>query len=765
MAKKKVNETEDEGGKKTPDKDLLKTLRERYKSASDADRLNRQKAIEDMRFVHEPGAQWDYITRKERGDRPCLEFNKLRVTIKRIINDMRSNRPQGKARPVEDSDVDTAEVYEGLIRNIWNVSDGDTVIDAAAEYQVAAGMGAWRICADYEDDDSFNQTLEIEEIKNPFCLYADPAAEDSLKRDARYWVLTSKMAKTAYEAKYPKAKLTNFDASEFDDKEDWIEEESVRICEYWWKEPVEKEILLLSNGATVDASTLDVQALAQEGLTVLKSRKFMGSKIRMCIASGEAVLEGPTDWAGCEFPFVLVYGENLILDGKQTWFGLVRFAKDAQRAYNYSRTAAAESIAMAPQAKWWATPEQAAGHTDAWAEAHKKNFPFMMYTPDAKAPGAPQRMGGPDVPVALMQQAQIDSEDIKAVTGIYDASLGNRSNETSGVAIRSRQAQGEIATFNYMDNLSKGIRRTWEILIDLIPHYYDTERAVRILGADGAEKYVRINQQVLGPDGQMTTLNDLSRGKYDVTVTVGPSFATQRQEAAETYSQLAQGNPALFAVAGDLIMKATDLPYANEVAERLKAMLPPPVQQILNKDAKQSPEAQQAMQQVDQAMQQVQQHGQMVQAAAAEATQMAQQAQSDQAQADKAKSEVQVAIANLKVMQANLSTQEAQFRQLIAETQLKMGEGQQTQDMANERAMLEGQLQTALGNIQQQAAEFSQQSIALMAQLHAANQPQVIVNNPPKRKVVHVKRVNGELQGTVEEVPMEPPQMPAPAMQ
>lgn len=748
------------------EKALLKTLHSRYKTATDADRTNRRKALEDMRFVHEPGAQWDQLTRLERGDRPCYEFNKLRVTVKRIVNDMRANRPQGKARPVEDSDVDTAEIYEGLIRNIWNVSDADTVIDAAAEYQVAAGIGSWRICAEYEDDKSMNQELYIEEIRNPFCLYPDPTCEDSLKRDARYWLLTSSISKSEYESRYPKAAVVDFESGEFDDKDEWRDEETVRICEYWWKEPLEKTLLLLSDGATVDASKIDEKALAQEGLQVLKTRTFMGSKIRMCIASGDAILEGPSDWPGDEFPFIQIHGERLVLDGKNVWFGIVRFAKDAQRAYNFSRTAAAETVALTPQAKFWATADQAAGHTKEWAESHKKNFPYMLYNPDPKAPGAPQRMGGADVPAALIQQAQIDSEDIKAVTGIYDASLGNRSNETSGVAIRSRQAQGEIATFNYMDNMSKGIRRTWEILINLIPFYYDTERAVRILGADGAEKYVKVNKQVMGPDGEMTVENDLSRGKYDVTVTTGPSFATQRQEAAETYNQLAQTNPQLFAVAGDLIMKATDLPYAAEVAERIKSILPPQIQQTLqeNSDAKQDPQVIQAMQQVQQAMEQVQQHGQMVQAAAQEATQMAQQAQQDQASADKAKNEVALAVANLKVQEANLATAEAQFKQLIAETQVKMGEGQQTQDMVNERAALESQLQGALANIQAQAAAFMQQSAQAISQMHAQTQPQVIVHSPPKHKVVRVKRVNGELQGTIEEMPAEQPN-PAPEPQ
>lgn len=741
------------------DKKLLTQLRSRYKSATQADRTNRRKALDDMRFVHEPGAQWDPLVKRERGERPCLEFNKLRVTIKRVVNDMRANRPAGKIRPVEDADVDTAEVYEGLVRNICNVSDFDTIIDGAAEYQVGGGMGAWRVCTDYISDTDFNQEIYIEAIRNPFCLYADPSATDFLKRDARYWFLTSRMAKSVFEAKYSDAKPMDFeqdDGMDDEEDEDWDDDETVRICEYWWKEQEPKTILLLSDGKTVDAATVDRAQLAAAtpAVTVLKERSFMGSKILSCIASGSAVLEGPTEWAGAEFPFVQIYGEQIMIEGDLIWFGLVRFAKDAQRAYNASRTAAVESIQLAPQAKWWATAEQAKGHVGEWAIAHQKNYPFMLYDADPKSPGPPQRMGGADVPAALVQEMQISSEDIKAVTGIYDASLGQRSNETSGVAIRARQSQGEVATFNYMDNLSKGIRRTWEICIDLIPKIIDTERAVRILGADGGEKYVRVNQAGVDAQGQPIIINDLSRGRYDTTITTGPSYSTQRQEASETYTQLATANPALFQAAGDLIMKATDLPYSEEISERLKTMLPPQLQPLANEDAQQSPEVMQAMAQVQQAMAQVQQQGQLVQQAAQEAQQLSQEAQTDKAAADKAKSDAALAVAKLQVQEANLNEHYAQLQYNLIKQEQAMASGQQSQDVSNDREALAAQVQQALADIHAQSAEFMQQSAALIHQLAAQTQPQVYVAPPaPMNKVVHVKRVNGELVGTIETVP------------
>ena len=736
------------GKKATKDaKDLLATARKRYKAAADADSPNRRLAMDDLKFVHEPGAQWDETLKQERGARPCYEFNKLRVTVKRIVNDIRANRPQGKVRAVEDGDKDTSQVLEGLVRNIWNVSDADAAVDNAAEYQVAAGMGAWRIVTDYSSDTAWEQDILIKPIRNPFCVYPDPAAVDPMKRDARYWFVTSKMAKEVFESKYGDVPVVEFEESEFDDEEDWTDEESVRIAEYWYKKPVTKTLYLLQDGATVEE--------VPEGQMPLRSRQVQTHQICMCVMSGDKVLEGPTEWAGSHFPFVVVYGEHVVLDGKSKWWGLARHAKDAQRAYNFSRTLAVESIAHTPQAKYWVTPKQAEGNTDAWARAHKENFPFLLFNPDEQNPGPPQRMGGADVPVALVQEMQISSEDIKAVTGIYDASLGQKSNEQSGIAIRARQAQGEIATFNYSDNIARGIRRTWEILVDLIPKVYDTERSIRILGTDGAESYAKVN--ALNPmTGEVE--NDLSRGKFDVTITTGPSFSTQRQEAAEVYMQFAQANPAVFGVAGDLIFKSLDLPYAEDMADRMRTLLPPPVQQMLqakeqNNGKALPPEALQAMMQADQAMQMVQMQQQELQ-------QAAQEVEQGKLEAERAKAEVQKMIADLKVQEANLKALEANLQAEVAQAKADLaGQAAQVESQgkdvahAGERLAAEAQMagqQSAADLVQQALQVVSQQIAELGARLQQQQQPIVVPVGGGQRRI-QMRKVNGGYEADVTE--------------
>jgi hypothetical protein len=663
---------------KKADKDLLVRVRKRAKIMMDADRENRQLALADLRFLHVPGEQWDAATKRERGaDRPMYESNKLRVTIKRVVNDMRANRPMGKVRATEDGDKPTANVLEGLIRNIWANADGDTVIDYAAEYQVGAGMGAWRVVTKYADNEAFEQTIDIDPIRNPFTLYSDPAAQDFLKRDAEDWFNTDMISKASYATRWPKAEPVNFEGdTEFDDDSDWEDDEKVRIGEYWWKEPYDKVVALLGNGQTADLKELTPELIAKAG-GIVKQRQVRCHKIMMCIASGNAILEGPTEWAGSMFPFVQIYGEYIIIEGKVYWFGVTRFAKDDQRSFNYAWTSIVETIALAPQDKPWMTPKQLAGLETHLAEAHKKNHPFNLYNPDPAAPGPPVRQGGPNVPVALIQALQIAGENIKGVTGIYDASLGAQGNETSGKAINARQRQGEIATFNYMDNMAKGIRRTWEILIDLVPKIYDTPRSVRILGVDGAEDYAKVN--TVDPNTQQT-INDLSRGKYDVAVTVGPSFATLRQEAAEAYGEIASRDPNVMAAAGDLIFKAMDLPYAEQIAERIQAMLPPQIQQIIGKGKDMPPEVAAAMSQVNQAMQMVQEKGQLVTAAEQELKELQAQAKGDAASAKLAQASLQTAEVQL----------EARFNELAAAQE----------KLANEKALFDKHVENALLKIQ-----------------------------------------------------------------
>ena len=648
---------------------LLKKVRERYKIMAEADHDNRVLAMDDLKFTNLPGEQWEANMKQERGTRPCYEFNKLRISVKRIINDMRANRPGAKVRAIENGDPQVAEINEGLIRNVAEQSDLDTIVDYEGEYQVAAGMCAWRVTTEYTHDDAFNQDILIKPFRNPFTVYCDPSCRDFLKRDARDWCVTEKIPKGAFEEKYPDANTASFEAGtdhQFDDEDDWSSEDRVRLCEYWYKKPIEKEIWEVTFAPDLDPATGEAlgpakmmivdsttdEATGIDPAQITRRRTVNSSKICWVICSGDRILE-QGEWAGSMFPFVMVYGEYAWIDGRPYWWGLPRFAKDAQRSYNIARTAISETIAQAPKSYFWATSRQSEGHLNEWKQAHKKNYPFMLFEPDPKMPGPPTRQGGADVPVALIQECQLASDEIKSVTGIFDASMGQPGNENSGRAILARQSQGEIATFNFQDNMSKGIQRTYEIILDLIPHIYDTERELRVLGSDGAEDYKRVNEVVIDRETKrMVKVNDLAQGKYDVTVTTGPSFSTLRQEAAETYGQLAQQFPEIMGVAGDLVMKSMDLPYADDIAKRLQTLLPPQVQEQLNSDVEIPQEVQQMMQQAQAAMQEVEAKAMAIQEAEQELLKEQRDAEKEKNANSIAQKEVEIRIERLRRVKA-----------------------------------------------------------------------------------------------------------------
>ncbi len=728
-------------------KDLVVRARDCYKKAVDADGGNRRLAMEDIKFVVIKGEQYSSITKKERGeDRLMLEFNKTKVQCKRVINEMRANRPQGKIRGTEDNDKAIAEIREGLARNIWSVSDGESISDYQAQYQVYAGYGAWEICTDYADDSAFDQDILVKSLPNPFCLWFDPSAKDMLKRDAKWWLKTEKLTKEAFESAYPKADRVSFEDTEFDDDEEWEDDESVRVCEYWWKEPVTKTIALLQDGKTVD-----IAKDQPDPALIVKQRKVKSHKIMTAIVSGDSVLSEPAEWAGKFFPFIVVYGDYILIDGKIHWQGMVRDLKDAQMAYNDSRTSIVETIALAPQSKVWATAEQAKGHVNAWAEAHKKNLPMMLYNTDPNAPGPPIRIGGADVPVALIQAAQMASEEINSLAGfVFDPSSQDNKN-SSGKALNARARQGQIVTFNYPDNMGKAMKFTWEILNDLIPKIYDTERSVRILGADGAEKFMKVNQ-VDPVTGQV--MNDLSQGKYDITVTVGPSYATQRQESVEAYTDIATRNPELMGVAGDLIFKNMDLPGSEQIAERMKFMLAPPIQKSLAEEGKQSPEVQQAMMQVEQMQQQVQQQGQLVEQAANEA-------QAEVSKADKAKADVQVALAQLKVEEANFKVMQAQFEASVATKKAELQgmatdvdvrefkvdqEQQQAEQVKQHAESAIAQINELVKGVQAETQEF----LSTAAQVTTDRLQQIETKPKPKATVGRIRREGGKMVADVD---------------
>lgn len=601
------------------DEDLLKDAKKAFQRASEAESKNRQNWLDDVRFAR-LGEQWPEAVRKQRESegRPCLTLNRLPAFIRQVTNDARQNSPSIKFHPVGDgADQATAKVLDGLTRNIEYTSNADVAYDTALENAVTGGFGYFRISTDYAADDAFDQDIRIERIPNPLSVYGDPLSFGADSADWNSAFITEMWDAEAFRKAWPGASESDFDADSRDHP-NWYSGDQVRVAEYWTREEVPAKLLRLSNGMVMfEAEYLKIKDLLEvQQISVTGDRPTKTQRVTQRIITGADVLE-TNKWAGKYIPIVPVYGDEVIVDGERHLLSLVRFAKDPQQMLNFWRTASTELVALAPKTPF--IGPVGAFNTDAakWATANSVSHAYIEYDAVAGA-AAPQRQQFAGPPAGALQEAINASDDMKSIMGIFDASLGARSNETSGRAILARQREGDVSTFNYIDNLSRAIRHAGRIIADLIPKVYDTPRIIRVIHEDGTNKNVQINQEHQpDPDEKqdqqeemqgIMRMFDLTAGKYDVTCEAGPSYTTKREESASQMVEFMRAVPQAGALMGDLVAQNLDWPGADDIAERLKSMLPPPAQG-------QNPQLMQAQQQIQQMQQQMGQMGQQLQEA------------------------------------------------------------------------------------------------------------------------------------------------------
>ena len=561
------------------DDDLLRLARERYASAVDFERTNHEQMMDDLRFA--AGDQWPEGVKAQRKEeeRPIYTANRMGQFVRQVTGDIRLNRPAIRVKPMDDlSDPELADVFMGLIRQIEHASDAQAAYTCSSESAARCGVGNFRINTEFADDDTFDQDIRIRRIVNPFAVSWDPDAQELTREDAKWCFVTDRLSKEEFKARYPEAKTVDFEEQRpWNHLDYWYsgKGEEIIIAEYWRKIPEKRTLVQMPDGQVLDGNEPVVQAAMAEAEAAgiqLRTRVADSHRVEMVIMSGVEVLDGPFEWPGRFIPIIPVWGEEIHVGPDTVRHGLVRFAKDPQRMYNFSRAAATEAISNAPKAPYIAAQEQIGDPNlmTFWKTANRKSHAVLPYKHVNGIP-PPQRQPAPEIQLAFAQEAGLAADDMKAVTGIFDAALGARSNETSGRAILARQREGDVGTFVYIDNLARAIAYAGRQLVDLIPKIYDSTRVVRVLGEDDAEDFVTLNQVVIDQQtGETVLLNDLSAGKYDVAVTTGPSFTTKREEASAAMLDFIRAAPQLASVVMDLLAKNLDWPGADDIAERLR---------------------------------------------------------------------------------------------------------------------------------------------------------------------------------------------------
>lgn len=590
---------------------VVKEAQKRFKLCAEAEKDFRDDALDDLKFRF--GDQWpeEYKRIRRLDNRPCLTINRLPQFLRQVTNEQRQNRVGIEVSPVDDAgDVETADIIQGIVRHIEYDSNADSAYDTAFEMAVTIGFGFWEIVREYENPFTTNQVIKIKRIKNPFMVYFDPNCIEPDYSDAEYAFKIISYTKEEYKRDYPDSELAGLDdwSSVGDADRDWIGADVVRVAEYYYIEKTKDTVVRVTNKKKETRTTLKSKLPDDlpKGVKVEELRETEVPVVKWCKINAIEELDS-TICPGRWIPIVPVLGDDADIDGKRHLEGMVRNAKDPQRMYNFWASAETEAIALAPRAPFIGAEGQFEGHPE-WQQANSRNFAYLEYKPKTignEVVGPPQRNVQEPAVAAITQARMQSSDDLKATTGIYDASLGARSNEQTGKAILARQQQGQVSNFHYTDNLSRAIRQSGRIIISWIPVVYDTARVMRIVGEDGTAETVKVNQKF--QEKGIEKVYDLTIGTYDLVCSPGPGYNTKRQEASAAMLSLVEAEPTIFNIIGDLMVASMDWPNKQKIVERLKKALPAQLQDDEDQPPV-PPQVQQKMQQMGQMVEQLTAH-------------------------------------------------------------------------------------------------------------------------------------------------------------
>jgi hypothetical protein len=549
--------------------EYLQDVRATHALDLEADDDNRKAAVEDKKFV--AGEQWDPIVLQQRTGLPCLTINTIPQFTAQVVGDWRLNRIAVKVLPAEDGDRNVASIRADLIRAIETQSRASRVYDNSFESMVQCGDGAFRVAVQYSNEDVFDQDIAIQPIDDALSVVWDRLSIDPTGKDATHCFVDDVIPLKEYEKRWKDLSPSMLSDSEkrIVQSEGWCDHGTVRVTEHWRMIERKRLIALFEDGSVRDIESGNIEELIQKHGNPIKTRNAPCRYAQMHLVTGHAILAGPYEWKMTRLPIIRMSGRTVSVGDRRVRFGLVRFMKDAARLRNFWRSINAEQLGYAPKAQWMATESAVEGREDAIRKAHMSRDPLLVFNDEAVFGQNVQRVDPPQLQMALLNEAQINSQDLKDVTGIHDASLGIKSNETSGRAIMARQREGDVASITYYDNGNAAILEAGDVINQLIGQIYDGTRIVRIIGEDEATRLVTINDP-MNPESP-----NLAVGKYDVAVTTGASYTTRRVEAAQAMMEAVQVYPEMMQVAGDLIAKAQDWPGAEELAGRLRKTIPP----------------------------------------------------------------------------------------------------------------------------------------------------------------------------------------------
>jgi portal protein len=527
------------------------------------------------------GEHWTDAMKQERQGLPCLTFDRINPSIKQVVNDTKQSPLQPKVSPVgKGGDTYTAEVIEGLIRNIENDSNAIPSYNRAYEHCCQIGRGWIGVSKEYETEDpdspeAFQKKLVIRGFPNPFSVYPDPSADAPDLSDMRFAFVTEDLTREVYRELFPESRVvlsSQLEGTGDKPQNRWYPNGNIRIAEYWRVWVKVERIALLEGGRVVP---IDHPAITQDGAVPRAVRDIHQRKVKCYVINGEEILDR-WDWEGSSIPLVPVLGEEYILDDRRQYRGMIESAMDSNLMFDYLASKIAQGAALAPISQWMAAAGQIEGYEYIWNDSNRKAYTVLPWKPISIGgqPVPPPIRITPDVNMGgLVQTLSVFDNTTKAALATYDPSLGVPEPGQSGRAIIARQREGDNAHYNYRDSLSTALRRVMKIILEEMPHVYNEAQIITINDPDGSTRTIPVNQANLieGTDRIYRLGKDHGVGRYDVVIGSGQNYATQRQFAFESFMQMLQAAPAIMAPCAGIALKNADIPGADKMADIINA--------------------------------------------------------------------------------------------------------------------------------------------------------------------------------------------------
>lgn len=599
------------------DKAIVEHGLRRFQLIVAAEQAQRARELEDLLFDRAlPQDQWPTDIWNERQgnssesgtlttSRPCLVIPKLDQPVMQVINEIVAANLGIRVTAKAGAGKKDAEVRQGLIRCIEQDSLASTAYDWGANRMVKCGRGFWRVNKKFANDGDFELDLTVDRILNQGSVYVDPFATEATWADMEYAFITRDIPEEEYVRLYggreslhksivndPGVLQAVLDAAPF-----WVVgttgARTYRVAEYFYAVYTPRTRYAVQGPAGpllawADEMTAEEVRLAEAGVKTkaVKKREVQQRSIRWVVMNAYEVLD-QEEWEGRYIPVIPCTGKEYMVGGERVWKGIVSNAKDAQRSYNYMRSAQVEAVGLAPRAPWVLAEGQDEGYEAMWQEANVRNFPYLVYkatTVDGQLAPPPQRnVAEPAIQAVTLAVREADA-DIKATTGRYDPSLGQVRGDQSGSAIEKLQRQGENTTSNYVNSTALAVTYTGMVINDMLEHVYNTPgRVARTLGDEDTERPVLFSQWYVEKDGDAVPAAegepgaqffDLSKGQFLVRVAAGKTFATQQEETSRVLETVFQAAPQLVPLGADLWIESLGSPVSRKMAERIRKANP-----------------------------------------------------------------------------------------------------------------------------------------------------------------------------------------------